>query len=269
MKNLLFTAVLWLITYHYSAGQAEVPLNLHMAVTNFSDYLQGAKMFQNRFTGLHRFHFKQRERVKYSSIVHVKSTMHGSHEPEYISGLRIYYGLTLQNKIILYYIPVFANRIQNGGLEATFEVTEPEGGFEAVFQDSNYDIFYTHNGELLNLREDGIEMEEAPYNINRYRFNVRTVQGYEIEEVYSVFLPFQEIDALFEDNRYTEFNTGNIYFTSVAVQNQGRYRHDLIMTTIINYHEPFESNIDFKGMAANMAFKCPHNCNVVSYPVMQ
>jgi hypothetical protein len=268
MKRLLLLFCVGCCTALPSFAQSEVPLNVSPMVTNFSDYLNQADLFKERYTGLENFHTIQRERVMYSSLLQAIDRTSGDHSNEYISGMRLYYGLTLTNQIIYYYVPLFANEVRREQDRAVFEVQQPAGGFEGVLRDPSYDIYYAYNGELYDLRDDGIEFEDAPDNVNRYRMFVQTKRGYAMNAVESVFIPSQEIRALYQDNRNTDYNTGSIYLTSTAIFENGGYNHSVIMTTIRTYPEPYQTNSNFAGMAADMVKRCPDECLLVTYPVL-
>lgn len=267
MKRLVLLFTLCISIVHQAAAQPEVPLDLSQTVTNFSTYLEQATHFKERFKGVENFRRIQRERVQYTSLNNALNRTPGDHGSEYISGLRIYFGLSVTNEIALYYAPVFADKTSEQNGNATFSVNEPNGGFEGLVNNPNYHIYYAYNGELYDLRADGVEMEDAQQNIVRYHFNLAMKIGYNMNAVESVFIPAQEIHALFNDNRYTEYNTGNIYFTSTTSFENGGFAHTLTMSTIRSYRAPYQSNTNFTGMAADMLMRCPDQCRQVTYPI--
>ena len=269
MKRVLLACLtsLSLLSPNYARAQNEMTLDLSTMVTSFPTYLQQAGWFRDRYQGLEDFDGIQRERVNYSSLKALKEHMHGSHGAEYISGLRIYYGLTQQNDIILYYVPVFADKSVIQSTQHYFDVLEPAGGFEGILADPSFDIFYAYNGNLYNLREDGVELEEAPFNISRYRFNVATKPGYAMNQTFSVYIPYQEIERLYQDNINSPYSTGSIYFNSAAKFITSGYTHHLILTTIRDYNEPYQQSSNFYGMGADMVHTCPIDCSPVNYMV--
>lgn len=267
MKRLLLLLTLCMSMVHRAAAQPEVPLDLSQTVTNFNTYLEQATHFKDRFKGLENFRRIQRERVHYNSLSNALKTTPGAHGNEYISGLRVYFGLSVTNEIVLYYVPLFADKTNEQNGIATFSVNEPNGGFEGTVNNPSYHIYYSYNGDLFDLRADGVEMEEAQQNVVRYRFNLAMKMGYNMNAVESVFIPAQEIHALFNDNRYTEYNTGNIYFTSTTSFENGGFAHTLTLSTIRSYRGPYQSNTNFTGMAADMMRRCPPECIQVSYPI--
>lgn len=248
-------------------AQHEMTLDLTSMVTSFPTYLQQAGWFRDRYQGLEAFDDIQRERVNYSSLAALREHMHGPHGSEYISGIRVYYGLTEQNEIILYYVPVYADRATIKSTEHAFDVLEPAGGFQGVLANPDYDIYYAYNGSLYNLREDGVEWEEAPYNISRYRFNVTTKPGYAMNQTFSVYIPYQEIVQLYEDNKNSPYSTGSIYFNSAAKFVDNGFTHHLILTTIRDYEEPYQQRSNFYGMGADLVHTCPKDCSPVNYQI--
>ena len=269
MKRLtIYLALSFLCLPILGWSQSEVPLALHGAIMNFETYLAQAETFKSHYHGTEDFSDVQYERVEYASLKQVIENTPGDHSSQYIKGLKIYYGLTEQNEIILYYVPVYANYASTSGEMSLFDVQIPEGGFNAIMDDSKYDIYYVYDGQLYDLRKDGIQFEEAYDNVSRYFFDVKTNPGYEMNKVLSVFFPTQEIERLYLDNVTSDYNTGNIFFTSAAEFVEGGYIHHLIMTTIRDYDPPYQNNNNFLGMAADMDCRCPFSCQNVAYPAL-
>ena len=265
MKPLFLSFVLFYFFSPCAYAQKEVRLSLENMPIGFDAYQEQIALFRDRYRGLDDFTTVQREGIEYTSFATLKKALPEHTAEQYISGVRMYFGLDLSNRIVFYYIPLIASRTGTNEGIAQFRIIEPEEGFEGVLADNNYSIFYAYNGTLYDLREDGVEYEEASLNISRYRFNVATKPGYPMSEVYAVFIPFQEIDALYENNLNSEYNTGNIYFNVSAKFANDKFSNNIIMTTIKDYNGPHEDEPGFLGRAANMIHPCPTNCDNVSY----
>ena len=208
----------------------------------------------------------QHDAVSYTSLTDLRDSMPDTgHAPDkFIRGLSVCWGLTDDNEIILYYVPVYGDLKSETADDVTFDLSEKSGDLIAIIDGGNNRVYINDNGTLDSIMGDATKEDAAKGHVTNYRNNIRIVRrdgstgSYDKNnDTKSAYIPFQEIDAL-EDT----YGSGTIYFTSTSIVDSGDYRHSLVLSHV----DPI-GNPPAGELAANHMNLCPPKCKEVIYPL--
>ncbi len=254
-----------------SLAQRPVHLNLSRYPVTYQNLHAQSKDFYQNYQGLSPFKIRQTEIVQYQSLSEKRNTGEQPGTPAWFEGIRVLYGLSAENKIVLYYVPVYvtSNSTNSGMVDFTFPSSTYD--LDSVILHTNLPVYYAYNDRLFDVRKSSLDSSEAHENSARYKQYVETFIQYPEEKVSGSFFPFEVIDSLVADNKTTGFASTVLYFTSVAEKdNNGRYQHKIVISTRSpNGSETSEpgSGPIFRTMAANFGHVCPPNCPSVTVEV--
>lgn len=271
MKKMLFCLLAAGCLYHTASAQAEVSLDLRAAPVSLETYTAEAESFTTVFHGEAAFRTDQTELVRYKELQKLAGNMNGAHAEQYFKGLRVFYGLSEENRIVLYYLPVYANYVSTSGDIASFELSNSTVDLDSVLLNQTDPVYYADNGYLFDVRKDGLVYDEALDNSARYKQYFQTYISYSEKQTSSTFFPFQEADSLHKENLLSVYSSWYIYFTSTtARQPDGKYGHAIIMSTLppntALISRPLPLNL-FYSKAANNGHPCPTGCFLVNYAI--
>lgn len=269
----LFAITLAFLPGAVQAQSEEVKLDLEDMPVTYSLLRTRSLDFPRIFKGIGEFSGLQTEAVKYSELKRIKDDMDRPHAERFFRGLRIFPGLTEENKIVLYYMPVYANYDSPmNDKEERFTLEENTGDLDSALINTNLPIYHAYNYLLFDVRKEELSYMAALENSSRYKRYVQSNIAFRDSFVRSIFFPFQEVDSLYSQNQNTGFGSKYIHLTSVAVADEaGVYRHLAYMSTLPPSSQansaPGGGGI-FVSMAANMAHVCPPMCRSVVYEVV-
>lgn len=250
----------------------EFQIDLAPCVLNISVANEEATNFLEQFKLGDAFVGTQNELVASSSLIDVFKTMTSTAYTtgKYFRGLRMIYGATDENKIVLLYVPLYADSASTDSNSwVNFDLNEPASSIDNI---SGAMYVLNEFNELENIQFNTTAKIVMQDCIDRYRstFEIKSttsqsgwrnmINGI---DVYAAFVPFQELFDLVKDNAATGIN-----FTSVGkyYAAENIYKHSLVYSPNFSASNQIKM---FTDQAANMTSLCPVNCASVSYAPLQ
>lgn len=243
---------------------SEYPLNVQSLMIPYSECYQKAGRFSTEFkTVSGKFPHIQCAAVLADSLKELRESIDiPDGQSDYITGVRIGYGLDKQNEIVLYFSPLYGVLPPGPGTGSVvkFDLSETSGDFLKVIERADHKVYEVEGERLVNIMDEEDRKARALGNLLRYRSDILiTTPGGERPwndtDVKSIFFTFQEIQAL--QDMYGE---DRIYFISGLEEENSMAVHTIILSHL-NPHDVSHA----ADKVANMANMCPPQCGSVVF----
>lgn len=241
---------------------SEYPLNVSALMIPYSSCHEKAERFLTDFkTTGGKFPIIQRTAVSVERLKNVRESIEIPDGVEnYITGLRIGYGLNEQYELTPYFSPLYGVLSSRKDDAVFFDLSEKTGDLSEIIIDGKHNVYEVEGELLVTIMDNDDRKASALENLSRYRSDIRiaTASGerpWNDNDIKSMFYPFQEILALYE-----MYHTNNIYFISTLEGEMPAQFHTMILSHLDPRSIP--PSADHVADVGNM---CPPYCSVAAF----